>query len=89
MSDTVQRMEPWVWFTDDGEEHIEISANSLGRYLLHADLVKIFAWMVEHRAEFKFRGLDWRDGDEWHCTDVPDGDFLAAIVRLMGVDNAR
>jgi len=62
-----------------------------GDYILHADLLKIFAWMVEHQVAFKAgfgtQFFDWYDGEGWVFQGVPNGDFLAAIVKLMGGDD--
>ena len=64
----------------------EIVSCSLGNHVLHADLLKIFAWIVEHEVTFRRGYLDWFDGKGWLHQGVPDGDFLGVIVKLMGGD---
>jgi len=72
---------------ESGEEYSEVSESSTGRFIRHADLIEIFAWMVTHQATFRRGYFDWFDGKGWLHQGVPDGDFLAAIVELMGGDD--
>ena len=60
--------------------------SSDGDYILHADIVKIFEWMVSHSVEFQGPTFWWYDFvmDGWKRQRVPDGDYLAAIAGLMG-----
>ena len=58
-----------------------------GDFILHADIVRIFSWMVTHQATFRRGYFDWFDGKGWLHQGVPDGDFLGAIVELMGGDD--
>jgi len=82
----IQRWEPEVISTFVAD----MTKVDNGDYILHVDIVKVFEWMVEHRVEFvDGRGfmdqrIEWYDGYEWQICNVPDGDYLAAIVGLMG-----
>ena len=64
----------------------EMNESKSGDYILHADIVKVFEWMVEHRVEFVTvcGRISWFNGERWLAKEVHDGDYLAAIVGLMG-----
>ena len=81
----IQRKNCYTSF-DRGEGFGEMLVDDDGEYILHADIVKVFAWMVEHEVIFRSHGFDWCHG-HWKYQAVPDGDFLGAIVRLMGGDD--
>jgi len=85
MSD-IQR---WEFFQDCiGDCCCDIDHNDSGHYILHADIVKVFAWMVEHQVAFDDDAIWWSKRNEpIKIQKVPDGDFLGAIVRLMGGDD--
>ena len=87
MESGVQRWGPGI--VGRGSEHYiaPMKKRPDGDFILHADLLKIFAWMAEHEATFRRGYLYWFDGKWWNYQDVPDGDFLAAIVKLMGGDD--
>jgi len=58
-----------------------------GPFILHADIVKVFSWMVEHEVQMFGKWVMWCDVGGWKDKVVPDGDFLGAIVGLMGGDD--
>ena len=83
MSD-IQR---WGSRLDGGTGALHLSVMSNGMYILHADIVKVFAWMVEHRVACHSTWFSWRDNGVWNAQDAPGGDFLGAITGLMGGDD--
>jgi len=84
----IQRKNCYTSF-DRGEGFGEMLVDDDGEYILHADIVRIFAWMVEHRVEFStaLGSISWFGGGRWHIKDTPNGDFLGAITGLMGGDD--
>jgi len=66
-----------------GDHEPELAERDDGFIVLHADIVKIFEWMVEYQVGFDAKSIDWLDNG-WRTKPVPDGDYLAAIVGLMG-----
>ena len=82
----IQRRNCYTSF-DRGEGFGEMLVDDDGEYILHDDIVRIFAWMVEHRVKIYHGYFDWDNGESWAIQPVPGGDFLAAITRLMGGDD--
>ena len=86
MESGVQRWTPFLKCFGNGTYQAQMTGAKSGDYILHADLLKIFAWIVEHWVACHNTWFSWRTNGGWDSQDVPDDGFLAAIVELMGGD---
>ena len=83
----MSKIQRWGFRGDEYcDNFCEIDHVEDGDYILHADIVEVFKWMVKHEVTTEEDTICWYDEEnsKWEYKDVNDGDYLAAIVGLMG-----